>query len=335
MGQGGQSGPILKPVSDGYTPGVFAQDYHPKQDAEVIRKALSAGVSTDEDALIHILPFLTPAQLESIRHCLYAESNVVLSDLVEKKIGSNFRDAVRAVVLGPLDFDVWLLHRAMDGVGTNVTYLNLVLLGRKNGDIDAIKAAYYRRYKKHLVEEIRKELSGEVEALFTDALEARRVDESVPINDAQIDLDVKDLYTAMVGKSEGNRVSEILVTRSDAQIRKIIQIYESRYKGKTLDEVVKKKFKGHMEEALIYIINGAKNKALRDAKLVEKTMKGLGTKNEQLGYRLAILHWDKAHFKAVKAAYKAEFPKRGSLASRVEGETSGDQQKFLLALLED
>lgn len=247
---------------------------------------------------------------------------------------STFKDAVRAVVLGPLEFDVWLLNRAMEGLGTKEVFLDMVLLGRKNGDIDAIKEGYFRKYKKHLFDVIRSELSGEVEALFTNALESRRADESAPINDAQIEVDVKDLYTAMVGKSEGNKVSEILVTRSDAQIKRIIEVYERRYKGKTLEEVVKKKFKSHMEDALLYILQGAQNKPLRDAKLLEKTMKGFGTKDEELAYRLAMLHWDKAHFGLVKAAYKAEFPKRVSLTARVKDETSGDQQKFLVALLE-
>lgn len=49
---------------------------------------------------------------------------------------------------------------------------------------------------------------------------------------------------------------------------------------------------------------------------------------------MAVLHWDKEHMKNVKAAYKKEFPKKESLAARVKGETSGQHQKLLLALID-
>lgn len=275
MGMPGQYGaPILKPVSSGYTPGELAPNYNPKADAEVIRKALSGG-SVDEQALIHIIPLFTPQQLESIRHVLLVDNRITLSELLDRVINSSFDETVRACVLGPLDFDVYLLKKAFTGV-VKTPYLDMVLLSRKNGDIEAIKTAYHKRYNKHLIDEVRSNLRGEVEALFMNTLEARRADEAVPVDNAQVGADVKELYAAMVGRSEGNRVSEILVTRSDAQIKKIVEMYQSNYKVKSLEEVIKKKFSGHMEDALLYIIRGAKDKAQRDAMYLEKTMKGLG-----------------------------------------------------------
>lgn len=307
----------------------------PQKDAMVIYKALSPPGTVDEDALVHILPSLSPAQLTSIHHYLLSENkpSVVISDLVEKRIGSTFRDAVRAVVLGPLEFDVWLLNRAIEGFGTNEIFLSMVLLGRKNGDIEAIKAAYFRKYAKHLIEVIRKELSGQLEALYMDALEARRADESTPVSDDQAELDANELYTAMVGKSEGNKVSEILVTRSDAMIRKIVSKYDGMSHGKSLEKMIEKKFGGGMRTALLYILHGANDRASREAKALEATMKGMGTKDEELSYRLAIMHWDKDFLQLVINSYKKEFANKGSLNARVKGETSGHYGKFLLALL--
>lgn len=328
-----QFGSIAKPVSDGYVP-AFAQGYMPQKDAVVLYKALS--LTTDEDALVHVVPFLTPAQLTSIHHFLMNENRppVVISELIEKKTKSTFKDAIRAVVLGPLEFDVWLLNRATEGFGKNELFLSMVLLGRKNGDIEAIKDAYFRKYQKHLIDVLRKELSGQLEALYMDALEARRADESMPVNDGQAELDANELYTAMVGKSEGNKVSEILVTRSDAMIRKIVSRYDGMSHGKSLEKMIEKKFGGGMRTALLYILHGAKDKAMREARALEATMKGMGTKDEELSYRLAILHWDKDFLRLVIQAYKKEFPDRVSLATRVKGETSGYYGKFLLALLE-
>jgi annexin A7/11 len=186
---------------------------------------------------------------------------------------------VRAVVLGPLAFDAWLLKRAMGGVVYKSVYMDMVLLGRRNGDVRAIEAAYYRAHGKHLVEGIKSELGGPVEALFRNAIEARRQDENAPVVEAAVEKDVVDLYTAMVGSVEAHVVAEILVTRSDAQIRRITELYNSKYgvgKEKKLEDVIVKKFKGHMEDALLYIVQGANNKALRDARMLERTMKGVG-----------------------------------------------------------
>ncbi|RPB12734.1 Annexin [Morchella conica CCBAS932] len=314
--------------------------YNAQPDADVIAKALTPtsglGNRDGEEALIHILPFLAPPQLESIRQHILAKNGVRVVDLVDKALSNDFQDVVRAVVLGPLAFDAWLLKRAMGGVGYKAVYMDMVLLGRRNGDIKAIEAAYYRAHGKHLVESIKSELSGPVEALFRNAIEARRQDENAPVVEAAVEKDVVELYTAMVGSVEAHVVAEILVTRSDAQIRRIVEMYNSKYgvgKEKKLEDVIVKKFKGHMEDALLYIVQGANNRALRDARMLERTMKGVGTRTEELTYRLAILHWDKAHLEAVKAAYKAEFPKRTDLVARVKGDTSGNHGKMLVALI--
>jgi annexin A7/11 len=127
----------------------------------VIRKSLTS-IIIDSDALIHILPHLTPDKIESIRAHLAREHQISLSELVDKKGGpwSSLRDLSRAILLGPLEFDVWLLNRAMEGVGTKEKYLNLVLLSRKNGDVEAVRDAYWRRYRRSLADDIRKELRG-------------------------------------------------------------------------------------------------------------------------------------------------------------------------------
>ncbi|KAI5838250.1 hypothetical protein DFP73DRAFT_600056 [Morchella snyderi] len=332
---------ITYPVSAGYTTDECAPPhYNPQPDADVISKALmpSSGLNNrdGEEALIHILPFLAPQQLESIRQYILTRNGVRVLDLVDKALSNDFQDVVRAVVLGPLAFDAWLLKRAMGGVGYKSVYMNMVLLGRRNGDVKAIEAAYYRAHGRHLVEAIKSELSGPIEALFRNAVEARRQDENAPVLEAAVEKDVVELYTAMVGSVEAHVVAEILVTRSDAQIRRITELYNSKYgvgKEKKLEDVIVKKFKGHMEDALLYIVQGANNKAMRDAKMLERTMKGVGTKTEELTYRIAILHWDKAHLEAVKAAYRAEFPKRTDLITRVKGDTSGNHGKMLLALI--
>ena len=60
-------------------------------------------------------------------------------------------------------------------------------------------------------------------------------------------------------------------------------------------------------------------------------MAGLGTKDNQLIYRLVRTHWDKRRMEAVKDAYKRRYGK--TLEARVRGETSGVYRDLLVELI--
>ena len=102
-----------------------------------------------------------------------------------------------------------------------------------------------------------------------------------------------------------------------------------------------------MQMALVYIVHGVKPKrdrqgVWRDAKLLEKTMKGAGTRDMALTYRLIRTHWNPARMEAVKAAF-VEYRKHKAktfgpnkdwtLYARVKSETSGNYEALLLSLI--
>ena len=70
-----------------------------------------------------------------------------------------------------------------------------------------------------------------------------------------------------------------------------------------------------MEDALIHQLRTATDKAMRDAILLEEAMAGAGTKDALLTQRIIRAHWDRNHI------------------AQVKGETSGDYEKLLVALL--
>ena len=90
-------------------------------------------------------------------------------------------------------------------------------------------------------------------------------------------------------------------------------------------------FSGHMEHALVQMVRAGADRAMRDALNLEKAMAGAGTKDEMLINRVVKAHWDPNHLRNVKGAYKHRFGKE--LVARVRGETSGDYEKCLVAML--
>ena len=87
-----------------------------------------------------------------------------------------------------------------------------------------------------------------------------------------------------------------------------------------------------MESALLYQLNTATDKAMRDALLIEASMKGFGTKDHLLVARIVKSHWDPRHMGQVKGAYQHAFGK--SLVSRIDGDTSGDYKALMIKCVE-
>jgi annexin A7/11 len=90
-------------------------------------------------------------------------------------------------------------------------------------------------------------------------------------------------------------------------------------------------FSGHMEMALVHQLRSGTDKIMRDVDLLEDAMSGAGTKDALLTNRVVRMHWNEAHMQQIKHAYKGKYNR--SLKSRIQGETTGDYEKLLVACI--
>ncbi|KAL1310680.1 hypothetical protein AAFC00_000941 [Neodothiora populina] len=325
------SGPPAPP-SLGYVPGQTAP-VDMSREADALRSAMK-GFGTNERALIDVLARLDPLQVASVRQAFTARHRRDLISDLEKETSGYFRDGLVAIARGPLDQDCINLNKAIKGLGTKETVLNDILLGRSNADMRAITAHYQHLHHRSLESDLRGDLSMKTERLFTMIVAARRAEESTPIIPQQIEADISELYRATEGSKIGTdqiTVCSILSSRSDGQIRALSQAYVAKYHRK-LSEVLRKNFSGHMEDALLFMLEAAEDKAKHDASLLEAAMKGMGTKDELLVNRLVRIHWDKARLVQCRNAYRHFY--KTELADRVRGETRGDYEKLMVAVVQ-
>lgn len=300
------------------------------QAADELRSAMK-GIGTNEGVLIRVLPRLDPLQMASIRQAFTARHHRDLLHDLEKETSGYFREGLLALARGPLEQDAHTVHKAIKGAGTKETMLNDVLLGRSNADINAIKHEYHRLYHISLESDVQGDLSGKTERLFNMVLTARRAEESAPVLKHEIDADVQELYHATEGNKMGADqmpVCRILSSRSNAQIRKIAEEYQLAW-NRSLEAQLRKSFSGHMQDALLYMLHAAEDRAKHDATLLEESMKGAGTKDELLVQRVVRVHWDHDRLQQCKAAYRHFFKK--GLAERIKGETRGDYERLMVA----
>ncbi|KAI1611495.1 glycerophosphoinositolphosphodiesterase [Exophiala viscosa] len=316
--------------SPGYDPRVQIQG-DASRDADALRQAMK-GFGTNESVLIQILSKPDPLQMNLLRTTYNQRHRRDLEKDIKSETSRYFEKGLVALVRGPLMDDVHNLHEAIKGLGTKESVLNDVLLGRSNADMRAIKQAYHEAYKHSLEADVKGDLSMKTERLFVMVMAATRNEESAPVIPTELDRDSIELHRAMdarVGTDQAT-VCSILSKRSDGQIRALAHHWQQKY-HKSLEDVIKSEFSGHMQDALLLVVRRACDRAMSDATQLEDAMAGMGTKDCLLVQRVVRAHWDRAHMDQVKRAYHHRYKR--DLVQRVRGETSGDYQALMVACL--
>ncbi|KAJ3750363.1 hypothetical protein DFH05DRAFT_1466998 [Lentinula detonsa] len=322
----------LPPLAD-ISPG-----YDPTMDIDKIRKA-TKGIGTDEAALIAVLAHLGSLPMASLSAAFKARTGKSLADVLNSESSGYFGETLHGLIQGPLWYDVELVRSAIQGAGTDELLLTEVIVDLTPSDRQNLFIAYRMRYGRDLQADIRGDLSAKTERLYTMILSANPPPDNVPVDFQQVENDVRTLYKAGQGKIGTDEITfcSIIINCSRSHLAALCDAYRSKYKS--LTKVIKSEFSGHMRQTLLFIVEGAKPKhamefgpgVWRDAKLLEKSMKGLGTKDKQLVRRVVRYHWDRPRFEAIKAAYQKKY--RKSLEGRIAGETSGDYKRLLVAIV--
>lgn len=328
---------IVDPKTPAATFGVQkVPGYNPEPDFEMLKKqqVQMAQGAVPESKVIQTFLGLSLEKRDALQDFFMMKTGRAVSSYFEPgMLSSSVNGILRALAIGPLMYDVELLNKSLEGFGTDEMLLTELVLNRPPEELRLLMEAYKTRYGRNLVDAVKSDLSGDLKRLFVMALNCQRAPDSVPVNQAQVILDVDRLVKAGKAKHEMPFI-EIFVNSSRPHLASVITVYGQKHKS--LSKVVKKTFSGALENALLYILHGVKAKRdgqgiWRDAKLLEKTMAGLGTRDATLIYRTIRAHWDIRRFERVKESYKNRYGK--TLEHRIKGETSGEYRQALLMIV--
>jgi len=286
------------------------------------------GLGTDEDALISVLGKYPPIQMNQISIGYKANYGKSLESAVDSETSGNFGKLCIALSKSILDFDVYCLHDAIAGLGTDEDCLIEILVGRTNADIQAICKAYKEKYRNSLENDIRGDTSGYFRRLLVALIQGKRDETN---NQYDVKADVEALYRAGEGRmgTDESAFISILCGRSDVHLRQVFAQYQKKY-SHSVEKAVKNEFSGDIKKALISLVKSITNRNEYIAEQFENSMKGLGTKDNKL-IRLTVRYRDPAIIKPIKDAYQTMYGK--SLKKRIEGDTSGDYRKLLLTCI--
>ena len=223
--------------------------------------------------------------------------------------------------------DCEILHRAMQGVGTDETTIINLVCSRNAMERAEIRRKYIALYGKDLIKRIKEELSGNFE------------DTVVGLFMTPPEYDAYWLYKAMkgIGTSEGILI-EILGTRNNQEIQMIKDEFQRAY-GKPLEKWIHSETSGHFRKLLIGLIQCSRSmntvpnpaQCQSDAQALYQAGEGRWGTDESTFVRI-FTQRSAAELDMISNCYQQLRGK--SLHKAIDNEFSGDTKKLLHTILE-
>lgn len=305
-----------------------AHPFSPEGASEGLRKAMK-GLGTDEAAIIQILAHHTNDQRREIERQYKTMFGRDLRSDLKSELSGRFEDVVISLLDPPRLFDAKECHRSIKGVGTDEAALTEILCSRSNAEIQEIKQLYKTNFKKDLEKDITSDTSGDFRRLLVSQVNGHR-DEKSAVDPTLAMQEAQELHQAGVKKigTDEETFNRILCLRSYGQLRATFDAYK-QVSGKDIEDAIKSEMSGNLESGFLAIVKVARNMPAYFAERLYHSMKGAGT-NDQSLIRLVVSRCE-LDMGFIKQEFQRLYGK--TLASFIKGDTGGDCEKILLALI--
>ena len=291
--------------------------YDAAEDAKKIAAALE-GTHKPPNVrpLIHILPGLSDDDLMALRLeyksvAKVGGQGINIAKHIKMRVPGNLGKVTYATALGRWESEAFWANSWYQGGATRRELLIESLMGRTNSDIREIKNCFKdKRYGDDLEKCMRAELKADkFRTAILLALEERRMPESSPLDSKQVKEDVIDLHRALSNAGGESAMISIIVVRSDKHLREVLRIFEKTYSVNFARAMIEKS-RNLVGETLAHVLNGALNRAMRDALLVNQAIYETAPGKERaelLISRLVRLHWEPKMLEKVKEQFRARY----------------------------
>ena len=303
------------------------QIFNPTQDAQIIKASFMKPRKPDQ--LIEIITHRSNEQRQEIMKIYNNQNEIPLQKEIQSNLSGNFKEAVLALFYPPVDYDCYLINKAVEGLGTNEETLIEIISSRSMERLNLIKQHYPQMYQKELKDVIKSETSGHLQKILLSLLETDRSLNKNP-NHQECDESAKRLYFSQEEKREMTYNSFIYVftKKSREELALISKIYYQTY-HKTLLQSIEKIFSGDGRRVLKAIIYSLLSPSEYFAYRINKALKGFLV-NDNVIIRI-IISRDEIDIELIKRYYKQLYGE--SLYDALVNKTSGDLRNLLLSLV--
>lgn len=296
--------------------------------AKSFKKAMK-GLGTDEKRIIKEMCSHNIAQRQAIKTEYLTMYGKTLEEDLKSEISGHFLKSCLALLMLTDEYEATCLKDAMKGLGTNEKVLIQILCTKNCYEIRHLAFTFKRLFNKDLDKEVAGEQGGDLGRVFRSLVAGNR-DDSMDLNIELAKKEAQELYDAGQGKMGTDEIEfiRILCSRNFRQLNATFEAYEQLC-GTDIEKAIKKEFSGDLERALLAIVKTIRNRSGYYAEMMYESMKGLGTKDDDL-IRLIVLRHE-IDLPRIKSEYESKYGK--SLHDAVKSELSGDYKKLFLTLI--
>ncbi|GFO20496.1 Annexin, partial [Plakobranchus ocellatus] len=248
----------------------------PDEDAKRLYNAMK-GLGTDEDAIIDIIPNRSNAERQTIKK-RYQE--IYKKDLVEdikSETSGDFQEVLLALLMPPVEFDAFSLHKAMKGLGTDETTLIGIICSKTPAELEDIKKAYKKDYKKDLEADVRGDTSGDFRELLLDRI-GKKDNKEEKADKEKAETDATTLHV----NPKPDTLHEVFKGMGSQQIKATSDAHQKLF-GENISESIKKASSGDAEAAYLALVAAQdEDQSIFYADRLHSSMAGLGTHDTQL-----------------------------------------------------
>lgn len=303
--------------------------HDPKKAATALYEAMK-GFGTNEKKIIETLVPLDSETIQKTREEFSAQYHKDLIKEIKSETSGNFERALVALLMAPVEYDAWLLHDSMSGLGTNDAQLIEVLVSRHPDHLKKVVAYFRKEYGKSLEEWIAGDTSGDYKDYLLALAAANRDSNAAPVTDEKVKEDVSNLFRAgegTVGTDEKVFV-QVFAKRSWKHIRRVAEEYAKQY-AHSLHTALDKEFDGDIFRALEWTLEFVENRQAFFAKRIHQSFSGLGTHDKDLVR--VIISRARVDLYEIADSYNTLYGK--SLKEALHAELSGDYRMLMERLL--
>jgi len=290
-------------------------------------KGAIVGLGTNNSVIIEVVANRSKEQLAAIAAAYSQRNSKSLEhDLKdESSISFNYEKLLFSMMNHRTNLRREILRYATKGAGTAERYLIDVLAPASNQEIMDI-----HRVDHQAIEMVLSDVTfGNFAKLIRILVKGQREEWNAPVNDQEAKQTAEILYKAGEGRlgTDDTTFIDIFSRRSSTFLQRVNVIYSQMHKKHTLQVAIKKETSGHYKSLLMAL---SKPRYEFYADRLYKAMHGAGTDDRSLIYIFSIL--TKAELKQVATIFQAK--RKRTLASMIKGDTSGNYERLLLAILQ-
>ncbi|CAI8605385.1 unnamed protein product [Vicia faba] len=300
----------------------------PREDAKKLHKAFK-GLGCDTSRVIQILAHRNAEQ----RSLIQQEYETTYSEPLSKRLSSEIHGHLKKALLlwlhDPPTRDAKITKSALTSSVVDNQAITEIICSRTPSQLRRLKEVYLSNYHSPLEHDIENLTSGDHKKLLLAYVTTPRY-EGPEFNQIMVEEDAKELYKSgekKIGTDEKTFI-RIFTERSTAHLAAVSSAYTASFRN-SLEKAIKSETSGSFMRGLLTILRCATDSNMYFAKILRKSMKGIGTDDSRL-IRVIVTRaeTDMMH---IKIAYYNKYGK--PLTQAVRSDTRGHYEDFLIHLL--